>query len=57
MTQFECKEPGCPLKVHYQREEIPGARMWRNRSDETVLTKTVYLTCDNGHTFPYRVTP
>ncbi len=51
MTQeFECKEPGCNEKVVYKY--IPVEAVVRMTLDES---EVVYLTCEEGHTYPYEV--
>ena len=47
---FDCKE-GCGEKVEYKRKVVRGLRDVAGEPK----TKTVYLTCPQGHTHAYRV--
>jgi hypothetical protein len=53
-TQFACKEEGCDQQVTYAPEAIPGL-IYDRPAGLGQRTRTVYLTCDDGHTHPYQV--
>jgi len=51
---FQCKE--CDVEIKYRPEESPGGVGFQTRRLPTEEF-TVYLTCENDHTYPYRVKP
>lgn len=52
--KFKCLE--CGVEVTYKRKEIPAfTKVDVMKIDGSRDTKTVYLTCQNGHTRPYEV--
>lgn len=51
---FPCKEQGCPLMVMYQRLTAPGGIGFQTR-ELPLAQVVVYLTCENQHTHPYKV--
>ena len=50
-TEFNCKEPGCPEKVSYERQIVVGLVTAVN----VETAKTVYLVCAKNHTHAYEV--
>lgn len=55
---FQCKKYGCKKNVVYVPNSLPAfyksspskSKIQRNKG-----SKTVYLTCDRGHCYPYIV--
>ncbi len=52
---FSCKEEKCDQRVRYRRDPISGAMTADNSTDGKENVKIVYLTCCNGHTYPYEI--
>lgn len=58
---FNCKSPQCCNTVSYKPDIIPVFKIKRipvsskSRTRKNKLSKTVYLTCSSGHTYPYIV--
>jgi hypothetical protein len=58
---FSCKLPQCSNIVSYTPDIIPVFKIKRitvsqkSRTRKSKLSKTVYLTCSSGHTYPYMV--
>ncbi len=50
---FPCKEKGCTESVTYDRQTATG--MKQIPDSKITKSKTVYLTCKNGHTHSYEV--
>lgn len=50
---FDCKEPGCPEKVIYERQTARGVKEISTRTVSG--TEVVYLTCERGHCHSYTV--
>ena len=56
--RFECKEPGCDKVVEYDYETMEFLDEDEPKELPTMPDEVdVYLTCENGHTYPYRVGP
>jgi len=53
IQMFKCKN--CGIDVSYKRKAVLGLAGRGKDSDNDNKEKVVYLTCDNGHTFPYTV--
>ena len=52
--EFKCKDTDCDQKVRY--EPVVVSRSLKSKpTSSPSAKKTVYLTCPNGHTFPYEV--
>ena len=59
MNEFPCKTVGCELKVSYTPKHVIGVDRVIEKQVSSKLkepSKTVYLTCENQHVHPYRVT-
>jgi hypothetical protein len=52
---FKCKKPSCDKEVSFEYSPIDGVLKAKVSHKTTGSTETVYLTCDNGHTYPYEV--
>jgi hypothetical protein len=52
--KMKCKEKDCGEEIDYEREPITAFRFETGTTIKSG-TKTVYLTCGNGHTHAYRV--
>lgn len=52
--KIKCKDKDCGEEIDYEREPITAFRFETGTTIKSG-TKTVYLTCGNGHTHPYRV--
>lgn len=50
---FQCKSNSCTESVTYERETVLGLVDPANAAGRK--SKVVYLTCANGHTYPYTV--
>jgi hypothetical protein len=58
IQRFECKEPDCDKVVEYDYETIE----FLDEDEPKELPRMpdevdVYLTCENGHTYSYKVGP
>jgi hypothetical protein len=50
---FTCKEQNCGKEILYVYEPVDAVvKITKNPISEP---KVVYLTCENGHTYPYSV--
>jgi hypothetical protein len=64
MTRFPCKHKEtkqdgtvlqCPEEVEYDEGDAHVVMHWGRPAERSAEKKTVYLTCEGGHTYPYQV--
>jgi len=58
MQTFDCKEPGCPHHVTYDRPPGPALHVLARRNGAARPTGGVrrpYLDCPDGHSYRYEV--
>lgn len=55
IQRFKCKEPGCEKEIVYEYSPVDATVKMATFVQSTESEVIVYLTCEEGHTHPYKV--
>lgn len=52
---FKCKEPKCTSDIEFEYKPVIGTLSMDFDTEDTEVEEEIYLTCENGHTYKYKV--